>query len=119
MSIGQRASDRRVELTIKLNASDDACWVSGSRQLIAGAVVNLLSNAVKLSSSGCAVHRTCEHRERVVMVSVNDDGRVSKPNARCLQWFSRGAHHGSNDTGDAGFGPGAFPRALPPQWRGR
>ena len=105
------AQARNITITPRL--PDDACWVSGDRQLLARAVVNLLGNAVKYSLADSAVVLSCAQRDGCNVVGVIDNGPGIEPaqGAALFQRFSRGLHRGGMDPGGAGLGL-AFVRVV-------
>ena len=99
-------------ITIATSVADEACLISGDRQLLARAIINLLSNAIKFSVPGSGVELLCENSGGNAVVSIVDHGAGIEPEHRAalFQRFSRGLHRGT-DPGGAGLGL-AFVRVV-------
>jgi PAS domain S-box-containing protein len=100
------------EIAISPAVPEDACMISGDRQLLARAIINLLSNAIKFSAPGSGIELLCESAGGNAVVSIVDHGAGVEPEHRAglFQRFSRGLHRGT-DPGGAGLGL-AFVRVV-------
>ena len=100
------------EVTISPSVAENACMVSGDRQLLARAIINLLSNAIKFSAPGSGIELLCEDVSANAVISIVDYGAGIEPERRAglFQRFSRGLHRGT-DPGGAGLGL-AFVRVV-------